>query len=458
MSGTEKDSGRETVVFVGVETKTYVSRLLDAITKSKDSLFNYEMYMMPAVNNATVKECVKYLKETGKKCLIPARDADTLTTSVVNQQLGYPTPSTTSIVCCNNKNIARTLFSSFGWFYGFNLDQSVDSILEQVKAFPCMLKATMLCGGEASFRCENENALRTNLEIIRSDTLTREMNKSFCSESVSFLQESNELELVNKCTEYMVEEYIETQNTGTYQFCMEAHVTRDGQVILYSLVEELFYENGMMLGHIIPPVHFEGEFAVFESYLESIGKRMYALGFRNQTFDIEFWRLPDGSFRLIEVNPRMAASYYDLYNQYNGSNVFQDVASLVHYEIEPDETPLAHLQKIWCSNKRKHTHSFQIGLVTRAVGKVDDVFDCDYLEKRIAKGLPGFIRYPREYVLSDMSSTRHGVIISNVTLRGSWNEIVEGARTLRERFYKDKSQFYEGQEYPDYFVKDPSLD
>ena len=64
---------------------------------------------MSSVTPATVEECVKYMRETGKKSIIPTLDADLVTASTVNLKLWFPAPSLLSIIACNNKNLASVL-------------------------------------------------------------------------------------------------------------------------------------------------------------------------------------------------------------------------------------------------------------------------------------------------------------------------------------------------------------
>ena len=313
------------------------------------------------------------------------------------------------------------------------------------------VKATMLAGGMLSFHCANEAALCSNLRITKADHTSREKNSSFSSEAISILRNIKEEKLIDKCTEHMIEEYVDINVKGTYQYCMEGFVSREGKVISYSLVEEVFFKNMMLLGHIIPPIHFDGNFEPFESFMEWVSEKLSCLGFQNQAFDVEFWQLPDGSFRIIEINPRMAASWYDLYHQYSGNNIYQDVASFVHHGIELEKTPLSHLKHMWPISGRNHAHSFQAVLTTRTTGRVGDVFDLDFLHDRIANGLIGFIRLSKDDILYKAHSTAPGTIVSNVTLKGSWSEIVTEEKRLRKKLYNDKDQFCEA-EYPDCFT------
>jgi hypothetical protein len=435
------ERSKETVVFSG---DSYVNQYISQLNRSGESTFNFEL---SSVTPTTVEECVKDMRETGKKCVIPTGDTTSVTATTVNHKLGFPAPSLPSIIACNNKNLASVLIGKCGWFYGFNLDQPIQHVLENVKSYPCMLKGTMLYGGALSFYCNDETTIRSSLETIKADlNVFKKKNSLFCSEAISILQANQRAELVDKCTEYIIEEYIDINVKGTYQYCMEGFISHDGRVTSYSILEELFFKNMISLGHVIPPIHFNGNFQIFESFLEWVGEKISALGFRNQAFNVEFWQLPDGSFQIVEVNPRMAAPYYDLYYQYSGNKFYQDVASFIHHGTEPEKTPLSHLKDMWSSSGQNHEHSFMIAFTTRATRKVSDIFDFDFFQDCLSNGLIGFTRLPKDDILKEAHSSTIGTTIANITLKGFWSEIVAEEKRLRKKLYKDKDQSYE---YPD---------
>jgi hypothetical protein len=147
----------------------------------------------------------------------------------------------------------------------------------------------------------------------------------------------------------------------------------------------------------------------------------------------------------------MAASWYDFYYRYSGNNIYHDVASFVHHGIEPEKTPFSHLKHMWSVSGRNLIHTMQVALTTRAMGRVGDLFDLDYIQDRITNGLMGIFRLTKDDILNKAHVTTPGTQIANVSVKGSWNEIVTEAKRLRESFYKDKDQFYEADEYPNYF-------
>ena len=64
---------------------------------------------------------MEYLRETRgklKRGIIPATDDFLMTAGIVNQKLGFPTPSLLFLVVFNNKNLSRTVLGKFGCFYG----------------------------------------------------------------------------------------------------------------------------------------------------------------------------------------------------------------------------------------------------------------------------------------------------------------------------------------------------
>ena len=414
------------------------------------SPYYYQMYYMPAVNEEEIEKCVKYLQAQGKDCVISFNETTSFAAAVINKHLGYPSPSPLSNIYGLNKVLTRCLVDDFEWFFGFNLDDDVESWIKNVKSYPCMMKATMLSGGRASFRCNDEASLRSSLDAILSDNAMCRMLKESHSDAVKILGSFKEAE---KFTQYMVEEFITTKGTTTRQFCMEAFVTENGKVIPYSLVEELFFTNGVFIGHIIPPVHFDGDFQACDDYIIDIGKKLYQLGFKNQAFNIEFWRFSDGKFRLIEINPRCATPYYILYMEYSGNNLLNDVSSLFLHGKEPASTPLSKLKEQWSSGKSDKHYTISADLASVSLGKASELFNFDLLDQLSSEGTMMYYLIPRDHVLTKMNQTASGTLVCSYILKGSWNDMVRNERDIRKRFYKDFSQCEEAKEYPEYFVE-----
>ena len=58
-------------------------------------------------------------------------------------------------------------------------------------------------------------------------------------------------------------------------------------------------------------------------------RAMRALGFDHGLFNVElFWKPDDGTFKIIEVNPRLAAQFGDLYEKVDGTSPYQLLADL----------------------------------------------------------------------------------------------------------------------------------
>jgi hypothetical protein len=66
-----------TVVFAG---QGYVEQHLSQLNRSAESIFVYEL---SRVTPNTVEECVKHMKETGKKCVVPSSDSETVSAGAV---------------------------------------------------------------------------------------------------------------------------------------------------------------------------------------------------------------------------------------------------------------------------------------------------------------------------------------------------------------------------------------
>ena len=444
---------KENVIYLALARDYYVPRLpipfWQESSEKEGSPFYYQKYFMPAVTEEEIDKCVKYLLAQGKCCVIAFDDAGAFQGTIINERLGYPSPSPLSHIYCANKVLTRYLVDDFEWFFGFNLNDDIESWIKNVKSYPCMLKAAQLGGGEGSFRCNNEVSLRSNLNIILSDKATCRMVEDMQSETFKFLGDFKETE---KCTQYMVEVFIDTKGTGTHQLCMEAFVTENGEVIPYSLVEEFFFTNGGFLGHSIPPVHFDGDFQACDDYIIDIGKKLYQLGFKKQAFNIEFWRFSDGKFRLIEINPRCASPYFYLYMEYSGNNLLDDVSNLFFHGKVPASTPLSKLKEHWSSGKPERQYTSLIDLASVSLGKASDIFNFDVIDQMRAEGTK--MHHYTHHVMTEKSQISVGTRFCSYVLKElSWNEVVRSERSIRRKFYKDFSQCEEAKYYPDYFME-----
>ena len=150
----------------------------------------------------------------------------------------------------------------------------------------------------------------------------------------------------------------------------------DGKVVIYSLVEELYFKNGMLLGYVMPPVHFDGNFeplrhswsqsvrgygnldsktwplmlnfgnflmAVFASLKSTYEwPRYYTISTTSTVATIYTMMLQTLSSSDQSQRNLHAFSYlkhYDLYHLYSGNHLYDDVANLVLFGSEPEKSP-----------------------------------------------------------------------------------------------------------------------
>ena len=443
---------KEKVIVLDGGSTNWVMDVLSSHTKENRYPYSYEIYPIASTNKETLKDCLQYVQSQGKHCVLSLTEETVLAQGFVNESLGYPCPSVLSTVYCLNKLLTRSFINDFKWFSGFNLDDDIEEIVQKVVAYPCMLKPTMLYQGIGSYHCNDEAALRSNWQNVKANLqiCTQVLEKH--RELFSLLTSIGQSDLADKCTQYMVEEFIETQGSETYQYCMEAYVTKDGRVIPYALVEELLFKNGMNLVDVTPPYHFDGDFQPFEDYIIKIGQRLYSLGFRNQFFNIEFWRFSDGSFRLIEINPRNSFTYWYIFKSLSDNDLFHDVADLFLHNKLPTNSPLMESKWQWSITQGKGIkYAASVSLTTLAPGKRSDLFNYDYLKKLSEDGVRVHYVDSEDSIITDSDITMNGASTAKVILNGTWKEIVTGAKKSRERFYKDMSKCVEASLYPDCF-------
>ena len=443
------EAKKETVICVYSVNTDYMLALIERINKSKESPFYYEMYYMLVINEEAISKCITYVKEKGKNCVLSLSETSLYVCSVINERLGYPSPTPLTNDVCHNKYQTRMLVREFEWCYGFNLGDPVDLVVQNVKTFPCMLKPTMLSGGRGTFRCDDEASLLSKLHHLNSD---KDIINYVRAQQTQVLSNLSGDKVSGKTVQFLVEEFVEMNGTGVYQYFIEVFVTREGKVIPYCLVEQMLFQDGMFLGFVTPPFHFDGNIKPFEDYAISIGNKLYSIGFKNQCFHFEFWRYPDGKFRLVEINPRVSTPCVDLHEQYSGNNIYNDVTNLFLHNNEPMCTPLSVLQDHLATSTGNKRYALQINFRSRATGLVSSIFNYDLLEELSARGYVVMFDADRDCVLTETSATTLGKRITYVTIKGTWNEIVKEEKSLREKLYMGLPVYSNCFKYPEYFT------
>ena len=443
------ESKKECVICIySVGIYNHMFSRIERINKSKESPFYYKLYYIPVTNEEAISKCIKYVKEEGKDCVLALGETSSYVCTVINERLGYPSPSPLSNIVCRNKYQTRMLVSEFEWYYGFNIGDPVDVVVQNVKTFPCMLKPTMLFGARAAFRCNDEASLRTKLQDISADKALLDCVQSLQSEVLPTLDQKDSSKNVQCNT--MVEKFIEKNGTGIYEYYMEVFVTKEGKVIPYSLAETCSFQNGMCIGCVIPPIHFDGDVKPFEDYAVHIGDKLFRIGFRNHVFMIEFWRFPDGNFHIMEINPRLSTSFADIHEQYSGNNIFNDVANLFLHNKEPTCTPFSVLKNSLTTNTHEEQYVICIDFSSRATGLVSSIFNFDLLEDLSEEGYSLSFFVDRDCVFTEAAKAILGNPIAYLTIKGTWNEIVKKEKSLREKLYMVLSDCFK---YPRYFTE-----
>ena len=163
------EAKKEVVICVYSVNTDYMLPCIERINKNKESPFYYMMYYIPVVDEEAICKCIAYVKEEGKDCVLSLSETSLYVCAIINERLGYPSPTPLTNGICQNKYQTRLFVSDFEWCYGFNLGDPVELVVQNVKTFPCILKPTMLCGGKGMFRCDDEVSLRSKLHDLNAD-------------------------------------------------------------------------------------------------------------------------------------------------------------------------------------------------------------------------------------------------------------------------------------------------
>jgi len=135
---------------------------------------------------------------------------------------------------------------------------------------------------------------------------------------------SRYVELPCDPTRMMVERPVDAHQVNVDGYVFE------GEVRVLGIVDEWMYpgehagaRHFLRFGH--PSVLPE---AVRASIVALTRKLLEAIGFRHGFFNCEFFVLPDGSLRFIEINPRLASQLVSLYREVHGLDVYRMLVAL----------------------------------------------------------------------------------------------------------------------------------
>ena len=102
---------------------------------------------------------------------------------------------------------------------------------------------------------------------------------------------------------------------------------RRGEVRCFGVVDSIMYPGTIAFQRFEYPSRLPED---AQNRLETVARAaLAASGFDHGLFNVElFWRPRDGAIKIIEINPRLAAQFGDLYEKVDGVNPYQVLADL----------------------------------------------------------------------------------------------------------------------------------
>ncbi|MCG5540015.1 MULTISPECIES: ATP-grasp domain-containing protein [unclassified Halorhodospira] len=380
-----------------------------------------------------ISSTARFCREQGVVAVAGFAQKDAFHHLLINERLGNPVPSRVAFFYCMNKYLMRTLERD-AFFYApvDPLQESDEEIAARIPAheWPFMLKNTSLSLGRGIFRIANLEQLRRVLADYRQD---HELQRALARQYAAYLEGVAPQQVPALAPPFVAEHLVDMSRATEY--CYEGYVTADGEIVHYGLTEEVYFSNHQALGYLTPPVSISRDMAdTIEAWVCAYMRRLVALGYRNQFFNLEFWLMPDGSLHLTEINPRAAHTYHYNYRYSFGQSLYGDNLRLAAGGRPAGPTP-------WDQWRlgAPHRYTLIVLITAREPGRVGDILDYDYVDALEAEqGV--LIRHvrQRDEVIREAELSAAGVMLQQLWITGdSSMEIIAREREIRSRIYRN---------------------
>ena len=241
--------------------------------------------------------------------------------SIIAQRLGLPGPSPASVMCCEHKYYSRLAQRAFvpDAVPEFQLlDCRNPDAAAGITAFPVFLKPVKSCMSINAHRIEDRRGLR---EIARTALLPD-----------AFIQPFNAM--LKAHTSYPLDAsylIVESMLEGM-QVSLEGYVHR-GQVHVIGILDAITFPNHISFKRFQYPTRLAG--GVQERMKSLARSLMIGIGYDNAPFNIELFYDPrTDRISIIEVNPKIASQFADLFLKVDGQSSFSILLQLA-CGIEP---------------------------------------------------------------------------------------------------------------------------
>ena len=235
--------------------------------------------------------------------------------SIVARRLGLPGPSPASVMCCEHKYYSRLaqrelvphVVPEFHLLDCGNLES-----VEGITAFPVFLKPVKSCMSINAHRIGDERHLR---EVARTALLPE-----------AFIRPFNDM--LKAHTSYPLDAsylIVESLLEGM-QVSLEGYV-HSGQVHVIGILDAITFANNLSFKRFRYPSRLADS---VQARMNDIARcLMSGIGYDNAPFNIELFYDPrTDAIHIIEVNPKLASQFADLFHKVDGESSFSVLLQL----------------------------------------------------------------------------------------------------------------------------------
>jgi biotin carboxylase len=230
--------------------------------------------------------------------------------AVIAERLGLPGPSSDAIMRCEHKYYSRLAQREVVpeatpkfWL----IDPQNNNTIESVQQFPVFLKPVKSCMSMNAFRVRSKEEL---ISKVANATMPERFTKPFDDMAKAY----TDLQL--SCDYLMVEEMLKGK-----QVSLEGYVW-DGKPVVMGIVDGEMVADTLSFNRWLYPSRLPAD--VLE-WMEDIAVRFFSgIGYNNAMFNMELmWNPETNQVSIIEVNPKIASQFPDLFEKVDGTNGYE---------------------------------------------------------------------------------------------------------------------------------------
>lgn len=233
--------------------------------------------------------------------------------SIVAAELGLPGTAPRANLVCQHKLYARraqqiAVPEATPWFAPIEDGQTVIT----TPSFPVFVKPVKSCFSVGSYPVEDARGVSTALRLAR-------LPRRFFAPFVDLFEKYTGLPFGSA---RVLAETLLTGTQATFEGCM-----RDGRVTPIGVVDSVMYPGTIAFERFEYPSHLP---PTIQERIGDIAERtLQAVGFDHGLFNLEFmYDKRTDRVAIIEINPRMASQFADLYEKVDGTNTYEVLVAL----------------------------------------------------------------------------------------------------------------------------------